>query len=148
MQVLDTGGRRISTIATPSWHLGAAQSWASTAKTDGSLLSFLPIYIRRVQVLFRERGQAATKEIAEEVIEGKAEAETSAALSSAVSIIDCKAETLTFDGASGAATPTCTTQTVDFMGVALREQGKDPSQLQLNLDAAASPSSCRGPFDG
>ena len=37
---------------------------------------FLPIYIRGVQVLFRERGQAATKKIAEEVIEGKAEAET------------------------------------------------------------------------
>ena len=31
----------------------------------------------------------------------------------------------------GAVTPTCTTQTVDFMGGALREQGKDPSQLKL-----------------
>ncbi len=71
--------------------------------------------------------QAAMKEITEEVIEGKAEAETFAALCGAPSIksdmqtgdcvddtlqeqdIDCKAEAETFDAPSGA-------ESLDYMG--------------------------------
>ncbi len=59
---------------------------------------------------------------------------------------DCKAGTVTLDGSSGAVTPTCTTQTVDLVGGAFGEQGKDPNQLKLTLNAAASPSSCHGPL--
>ncbi len=50
-------------------------------------------------------------------------------------VIEYKGEAETFDASSGAVTPTCIRQTVDFMGDALREQGKDPSQLKLFLNA-------------
>jgi hypothetical protein len=48
-------------------------------------------------------------------------------------VIDCKTEAETLDASSGAVPPTRSMQTGSCMDDALREQGKEPSQLKVDL---------------